>query len=213
MTSRNRWIVNFCRGFFVAAIFYVLYNGIFTDDYNYFSPAGWGSFWIGQFLTIATLWAILESSHWYFKQTRFGHLPAVFWALGTAFGGIDFGAGTFSLFEIQSFDKVVHFSTGILGAVLFLNLVRVVSKFYHYNTPRIVAYYIALTSVNIFGIVYEIAELIGDRYYGAHNVTGPFDTTEDILVNNIGIVLILISDFVISRIRRRRSSEQIKQAF
>jgi len=44
--------------------------------------------------------------------------------------------------------------------------------------------------------------LIGDRYYGAHNVTGAFDTSSDLLVNNLGIILVLVGDFVISRIRK-----------
>ena len=202
MRSQNKWVLNFCRGFLAAILFYVLYNGLLTDQSG-LSPAAWGRFWLGPFLSPGVLWSVLEGAHWYLKRTRFGHLPAVFWALGTALGGIDFGANTFSLFEIQNFDKIVHFSTGILGTVLFLNLIRVISRFYQYNIPRMVVYYVTLTTANLFSVIYEIAELIGDRYYGAHNVTGPFDTSSDLLVNNLGIILVLAADFAISIIRKQ----------
>jgi hypothetical protein len=68
---------------------------------------------------------------------------------------------------------------------------------------KFLIYYFTITTVNVGGILYEIGELIGDKYFGSLNITGLFDTTEDLIFNNAGLLLLLIADWAINKLPKR----------
>lgn len=194
----NKTAVNIFRGIIIGVLLTILYQGTIAEVPRFSEISGWGNVWGGLFLTSLVIWVALEIANKISMKTRVGHFPVIFWGLIASMSGVDFSASFFSLFEIKYFDKFVHFSLSGVGAVIFLVLFKKISG------SRIWNYYLTWATVNLFNVLYEIAEMIGDKYFGAYNIPNRFDTGEDFVFNNLGILTILLIDFAISKFREKK---------
>lgn len=201
MTYPNRKLINVFRVFLILILIVNVLNGAVADNPRFSAISSWGPLWQGLFLTALISWAFLELVNHLFKKTRVGALPAYFWLITAGLNGADFLSNYSLLFEIANFDKMVHFTSGFFLGILLLNLAKRLNKNYNLNFSTFLFYFFAICVANVAGVIYEIGELIGDKYFGANNIIGPFDTTEDLVFNNLGLALLLISDWVIKKIR------------
>lgn len=200
MLYPNKALINFFRGALVLILILNIFNGAIAEHPRFSSISSWGTVWQGLFLTAFISWLLLEVSNFYLKKTRVGHLPAYFWVVATGLIGADFFNSYSGLFEVANFDKGAHAAGGFFFGLLMLGLIKRINRSYDLKLTKTLIYYLAFASVNLGGIVYEIGELIGDRFFGSHNITGIFDTSEDLIFNNIGLILLLLIDWVLHRI-------------
>src|SRR3989344_4418177 len=200
----NRLLINIFRGLFVLLLALNIFHGAISENPRFSSVSSWGDFWYGLFLTATISWLILEGLNWYFRKTKIGHLPSYFWAVAVGLNGADFFNSYSKLFEVSHFDKLAHAAGGFFFGILILSLVKRFNVNYGLNLNKTLIYYLTITSVNLGGIIYEIGEWVGDKYFGSNNITGIFDTTGDLIFNNIGLFLVLIIDWVYHRIEKSR---------
>jgi len=201
MRSSNRTLINIFRSLLVVLLVVNILNGAVSNNPRFSSVSSWGEFWQGLFLTVLITWAILEAANLYLKKTKVGHLPAYFWAVAAGLNGADFISNYALLFEIPYYDKLIHASSGLLVTLLVLALILQINKNYNLNLRPSITYLLVIGLVNMGGILYEIAELIGDKYFGARNITGRFDTTGDLVFNNLGMTLMLIGYWISKKIK------------
>jgi uncharacterized membrane protein YjdF len=194
-----KWLI---RGALAITLLVYLYNGLLAAKPQLSQFSGWGELWQGQVLTVVAVWAILEISNLIAQKTKLGGLPNYAWILAGGINGVDFVANVFLLFEIPQFDKIVHFSTGIAGGLLFLMLIRWAFKKHEIRLPKFWIYLLTIATVNLLAVIYEIIELVGDKYFGAFNITDKFDTTEDLLLDMLGVSVVIAADLIIGKIKK-----------
>lgn len=197
-------MLNVFRGLLVLILFLNIFNGAVSHNPQFSVVSSWGPLWQGLFLTTLISWMILEITNYFFKKTRVGHLPTYFWLIAAGLNANDFFNNYAKIFEIQNFDKLVHLLGGFFFGIIILELARRIDKTYRLRLPAILFYYLIAATVNFGGILYEVGELIGDKYFGSSNISAVFDTTEDMIFNNIGLALILAIDFISVRIKTKR---------
>lgn len=204
MTAPNRTLIGIFRGLLILILLLNIFNGAVSGNPRFSAVSAWGPLWQGLFLTTLISWMILETANYFFKKTRVGYLPAHFWLIAAGLNANDFFNSYIKLFEVENFDKSVHLLSSFFFGIIILGLARRIDGNYNLHLPKILFYYLIAATVNVGGILYEIGELIGDRYFGSSNITGAFDTTEDIIFNNIGLFLILAIDFLSTKIRTKK---------
>ena len=203
MSRSNKFVINLFRGLIFGFLLIILYKGLLSPSPNFSKTSAWGDAWGGLFLSSVAILGLLETSNWFSKKTRIGHLPASFWGFAATISGTDVGASLLSLFEIPYFDNIVHYSLSGVGAIIFLILFRKIFKTYLEKVHWLVPYYLAFATVNVLNVFYEIGEMIGDKYYGSFNITSQFDTGEDFVFNNLGILTVLLIDLIMLRLIKR----------
>lgn len=204
--SSNRWR-NFFRIFLVLILLFNVYNGLISENHRFSQTSSWGTLWQGLFLTTLISWMFLETVNWYFQKTRVGTLPALFWGIATGMNGADFFYNFTKLFEVPFFDKIVHASGGFLFGIIAIIIIQRINEAYRLELPRLLFYYLLIATTNLAGIVYEIGELIGDKYFGSRNITGPFDTTEDLVFNNLGLTIVILIHIASKKLRETRAQK------
>jgi len=204
MKSSSRKLVNIFRGLLVLVILLGLYNGLWADPKYRSQISSWGEIWYGLMLTVLLSWGILEGVNYFLQRHKFGHLPAYFWFITAGLNGGDLFGSASLLFEIRHYDKLTHSINNFFVAWLVFAMVKQINQSYHFKLNRFLIYYLTFATVNVLGVLYEVLEVIGDYYLGAVNITSRFDTTSDLIFNNAGLALLLISDLVIQKIQARR---------
>lgn len=183
----------------MAFLAITFYYGAISSSFHFSKTSAWGDAWGGLFLSSVMVLVALESANWLSKKTRVGHLPASLWGFVAAISGTDIGSSFFSLFEISNFDSIVHYTLSGIGTIIFLILFKRIVGVYFEKHHLALTYYLAFTTVNVLNVLYEIGEAIGDKYYGSFNITSRFDTGGDLIFDNLGILTVLLLDFLIPR--------------
>lgn len=193
----RRWIINISRLVLLLILFLDFYNGFLTLHPRIPKFSSWGTLWQGLFLTVLVGWVTLEIINYYFYKKGFKPLPAYFWVLVIIFTGGDSLSNFFLLYELPNFDKFMHFGGGFISGFLILNLLNNINKHHNNALSKLLIYYLTLATVNFGAVIYEIGELIGDKYFDANNIISGFDTSEDLIFNIAGVLLILLLDSLI----------------
>jgi len=206
MRSPNKILINIFRGLLVLLLIINILNGAVSSNPRFSNVSSWGELWQGLFLTALITWVILEIANFYFKKTKVGHLPAYFWVIAAGLNSADFFNNYTLLFEIPNYDKFVHAFGGFFFGILMLGLAKRINYNYNLGLSTPLIYYLVFATVNMGGVVYEFAELIGDKYFQARNITGALDTSEDLVFNNIGVALLLMGDWVAKKFSAKGGS-------
>lgn len=205
MRSPNKLLINIFRGIMVTILFLNVLNGAISDNPRFSKISSWGPLWHGLFLTTLISWAILELANLYFKKTKVGHLPSYFWFIAAGLNGADFFNNYSLLFEIPNFDKLAHALGGFFFGMLMLGLIKRIDQSHNIGLSRFLIFYLTIATVNLGGVIYEIGELIGDKYFGSRNITGFFDTTEDLVFNNVGLFILLGIDWLVNKLTQAKN--------
>jgi|GEM_PF-6142104 len=203
MAYPNKRLINICRALLILLLALNVLNGAVVNDPRFSKLSSWGPLWQGLFLTVLVSWLILEAANYFSKKTSVGALPAYFWIIAAGLNGADFFGNYSLLFEVPNYDKLAHTFGGFFFGIIILGLAKLINKKYNLRLPNALIYYLVAATVNMGGIVYEIGELIGDKYFGSSNITGPLDTTEDLVFNNLGLALLLMGDWVARKLKSR----------
>lgn len=85
------------------------------------------------------------------------------------------------------FDKIMHFAEGIVLIIAFYPIVRkVVVRSTSFKNVNAWTYWLILGFISIFFVVWEIVEVLIDKFQGTYLITGKFDTNEDLMFAYLG---------------------------
>lgn len=94
--------------------------------------------------------------------------------------------------KIPNWDRLAHF----LGtAVVTLGILATLQMLRQHGKIQLGGLFISIVAPSIaisITVVHEIAEFIGDRWFGTHRVTGIFDTSGDLVFNLLGAALVIL---------------------
>jgi len=173
----------------LLTLLFNFYNAFIGDIVPRFSFNAWGQFKTGPFLTVLFVWLILEIIN-YFSVNHGIALPSSLWGF-VAFGLILDSTSdyTFIYDKLRNYDKVMHFLVGgLLSGFIIIKIIEYFSA--KSPLPPLLKYSLTILLINFAGFLYEIFEFITDRFLNASNIRSRFDTTEDMILNLLGAVLI-----------------------
>ena len=128
----------------------------------------------------------------YISSTQGVKFPALIWAFVAAGLVVDSVSDYLTLFDkLRNYDKLMHFLIG--GVLMGFLVTQVMNAFLSRGSlPLVIKYWLTILLVNFLGFTYEFFELITDRFYGANNILGRVDTTEDMLLNMLGALTFIL---------------------
>jgi len=180
---------NIFRGLILVTLIFNFYNAFIGDIVPRYSLNSWGKFKSGPFLTVLFVWLILEIANY---LSSHGTLPANLWGFAAMGLMLDSTSDYTLLFEkFRHYDSLMHFIVG--GIIASFIIINALKHFFNVSSlPTIWLYALTVMLVNLAGVMYEILELIADKYFGASNITSRFDTTQDLIFNIAGSLTFIL---------------------
>lgn len=174
------------------------YNAFISESFNRLSLIAWGNFLAAPFIFTLLVWLILELIN-YFLNKKQNVLPSYFWGLITTGLILDSTSDYSGLYDkFFDLDKIFHFLIG--GFFLGFLILKTIEIFYQkLYLPKLSEYFLVILLVNFIGVIYEFFEYIGQKYFGAGNIKNIFDTTEDLILNILGVLIAIFIHFLFSR--------------
>ncbi len=93
------------------------------------------------------------------------------------------------LFGPVQYDEFSHMAVSALSIPIFVWLLRVLAVRYCRSVPLSLVAVVAVSLCLSASAIYEIIELWDARYFANHRIWGPFDTSNDLQWNFLGMVV------------------------
>lgn len=172
------------RWIFGAVLLTELTQGILTHALTQ-------ALYLGLLTTLLGVWIGLEAGNWLVRRAGTVGVPAA--AIAAVVGAviIDASGNISGWYDEQWwYDLIVHSSSGLAGAVYFYYFWHLVTNAWPLGPARVMRSYLAVTSVVLFGVLFEIFEWAADVIYAQHLWLGDaHDTVIDLIFNLLGAAI------------------------
>ncbi len=201
----NKVLTSISRlGFLLWIIFELLnWQGVlnFTLDFS----------WLGLVLTAGFVWVSLEIISWRLKKVSGKPLPWFAFFLSLLSVSFDAFGDTHHLYSrFFWYDQVAHVIGGAMaGLVTFVFVWRLVEAG-RINLGRKLSGFFAVCISSFLGVLYEIEEYLEDVLTGSQRAGNSFDTSNDLLWNTVGALVIVAIAVLLIKKRVNGESNTIK---
>lgn len=129
-----------------------------------------------------------------FERVTHIRLPAQLQFIYVVFIMASLFVGTYlGFYVILTFwDKIIHFSSGVLGAVYSVIFLHLMAKKYHFTLPISLRAVIVSTVGATVALLWEIIEFSNDTFFGSHMQLSNADTMTDLINGFAGAVLVVL---------------------
>lgn len=196
---------NMARLAFICLMIFQLLNMVGVLDFN---PE---YTWRGLFSTSFVIFIALEIVSYGYYARKKALLPGVLWALTFISVALDFSADFFHLYgKFDWWDQMLHFVNS--ANTCFIVFVIISAYWIEGFTFSLVGaagrlrltLWLAAATTSALGAIYEIEEYLEDLIY-LTNRSGPgMDTSDDIFLNSLGILVMTLVLYIIFRQRKKK---------
>lgn len=182
---------------------------IIFEIFNYFSVLKFkvDFTWFGLILTAAAIWGGLEIAHHFLKMRCHHILHSAIWFLAIFALCIDALGDILHCYSRFSwYDQVAHFTGSVVAGAIIFSILKAVNPCRVNKMGDSLMYFLTFTSVTTLGVFYELEEYLEDYFNLTNRLGDGPDTTNDLLLNVVGVLAVILFVLVVKKIKNKTSS-------